>query len=117
MNAPPDNPFESAEEAAASRQREADRRTQLRDDGPRQVNALPDDARSVATFSAWQMTMLGELVAEGLLQFLAYHGELFVIYDDVADYIGPGYDLQDWWREAATEPGERMMAVDDLRIR
>jgi hypothetical protein len=119
MNVPPDNPFAfvSAEEAAASRQREADRRAQLRSDGPRQVNALPHDARSVATFSARQKARLGELVDEGLLQLLAYQGELFVTYGDIEDYIGPGYDIEDWWREAATEPGERMMAVDDLRIR
>jgi hypothetical protein len=119
MNVPPDNPFAfvSAEEAAASRQCETDRRAQLRSDGPRQVNALHRDARSVATFSAGQRAILGELVDEGLLQLHAHHGELFVIYGDIEDYIGPGYDIQDWWHDAATDPAERVFNPDDFRIR
>ena len=113
------NPFAfvSAEEAAASLQSDADQRAQLRSDGPRQVNALPYDARSVATFSAAQRAMLGELVDEGLVQPLAYHGELFVTYGDIEDYIGPGYDDEHWLHDAATDPAERVLNADDFRIR
>ena len=85
--------------------------------GSRQVNALPYDARSVATFSAAQRAMLGELVDEGLVQPLAYHGELFVTYGDIEDYIGPGYDDEHWLHDAATDPAERVLNADDFRIR
>lgn len=99
------NPFHDMAEAFADNLQRAEAcRARLQRDGTRLVAKLPDDARSLQTFPRKQQSLLYALIDNGDIEALRFDGELFVTYRELEGYIGYGYDINDWFRDAAQPP-------------